>query len=166
MYEDRIERAKENFMSGYNCSQSVTAAFADLLGMDTELALRASSSFGAGIGRMRLTCGAACGLFILAGLLTGCTDPTDRIGKGRNYAIVQQLAEKFREKMGSTTCREILGLRKNAPTPPMPDERTAEYYRKRPCVRTVETAAQIFAEFLSEYNLSAANSTNNTEHKL
>lgn len=151
MYEERIQLAVENFMSGYSCAQSVTAAFADLFGMDRELALRASSSFGAGIGRMRLTCGAACGMFMLAGLLTGSTDPSDRIGKGRNYAVVQQLAEKFKGKMGSLTCREILGLRKNAPTPPMPDERTAEYYRKRPCVRTVETAARIFAEFLSEY---------------
>lgn len=151
MYEERIQRAIDNFMRGYSCAQSVTAAFADLFGMDTELALRASSSFGAGIGRMRLTCGAACGMFMLAGLLTGSTDPADRIGKGKNYAVVQQLAGRFKEEMGSITCSEILGLRKNAPTPPMPDERTAEYYRKRPCVRTVETAARIFAEYLTEH---------------
>ena len=34
MYEDRIEKAVALFKSGYNCSQSVVAAFADLYGID------------------------------------------------------------------------------------------------------------------------------------
>lgn len=150
MYEDRVQRAVENFMSGYNCAQSVTAAFADLYGFTTEQALLMSASFGAGIGRMRLTCGAACGMFLLAGLDSGTTRGDDREGKGRNYAIVQQLAAKFREAKGSLICAEILGLARNAPTPPTPSERNAEYYRKRPCARTVEIAAHLFADYLEE----------------
>ncbi len=150
MYEERIELAVENFKKGYNCSQSVVAAFADLYGLDTDLALRAAASFGGGIGRMRETCGAACGMFFLAGLETGTTDPTDREGKGANYAVVQQLAARFREINGSIICGELLGLRKTAPTPSEPEARTAEYYRKRPCVKMVETAATLFAEFLTE----------------
>ena len=78
MYEDRISRAIENFKKGYNCSQSVVAAFADLYGIDEATALRMSASFGGGIGRMRLTCGTACGMFMLAGLETGSTAPSDR----------------------------------------------------------------------------------------
>ena len=66
--EERIDRAVELFKSGYNCSQSVVTAFADLYDLTEEQALRISASFGAGIGRMRETCGAACGMFILAGL--------------------------------------------------------------------------------------------------
>ena len=65
--EKRVERAKELFHEGYNCSQSVFAACADIYGIeDEELALRLSASFGGGIGRMRQTCGAACGMFMLA----------------------------------------------------------------------------------------------------
>lgn len=150
MYEERIEKAVENFKQGYNCSQSVVAAFADLYGIDHDLAVRMAASFGGGIGRMRLTCGTACGMFLLAGLETGCTDPTDRKGKGANYAVVQQLAEKFKAANGSIICAELLGLKPNAPTPPEPEARTDEYYKKRPCVRMVETAARIFAEFLTE----------------
>ena len=62
--QKRIERAVELFKNGYNCSQSVVAAFADMYGFTEEQALRMSASFGGGIGRMRETCGAACGMFI------------------------------------------------------------------------------------------------------
>ena len=40
MEEDRIQKAVELFKSGYNCSQSVVAAFADMYGFTQEQALR------------------------------------------------------------------------------------------------------------------------------
>ena len=90
--EDRIQKAVELFKSGYNCSQSVVAAFADMYGFTQEQAVRMSASFGGGIGRMRETCGAACGLFLIAGLETGATEATDREGKAANYAVVPAAA--------------------------------------------------------------------------
>ena len=149
MYEDRIEKAVEYFKKGFNCSQSVVAAFADIYGLDEQTALRVASSFGGGIGRMRATCGAACGMFLLAGLETGSIDPTDREGKGHNYAVVQQMADEFKKENGSLICAELLGLSKSAPTPSMPETRTAEYYKKRPCSEMVRTAATIFARYLA-----------------
>ena len=73
--KDRVEKAVELFKSGYNCSQSVVAAFADMYGFTQEQALRMSASFGGGIGRMRQTCGAACGMAAAAAvdLLKGST---------------------------------------------------------------------------------------------
>ena len=142
--EQRVARAVELFMKGYNCAQSVTAAFADEYGYTEEQALKMSASFGGGIGRMRETCGAACGMFILAGLETGCVDAADRQGKADNYAFVQQLAEEFRRENGSLICAELLGLRERKPQSPNPDERTSAYYMKRPCVKMVETAARIW----------------------
>ena len=129
--EDRIQRAVELFRQGYNCSQSVCAAFADEYGYTFEQALRMSASFGGGIGRMRMTCGAACGMFILAGLETGCVEGKDREGKEANYRLVQQLAEKF--------------VKRNDP---VPEAQTPEYYKKRPCLKTVEEAARIWVEYL------------------
>ena len=99
--EERIEKAVALFKEGYNCSQAVVTAFADLYGFTNEQALKMSASFGGGIGRMRQTCGAACGLFMLAGLETGCTDGKDREGKENNYKVVQELAEEFRKKVNS-----------------------------------------------------------------
>ena len=60
----RVERAVQLFKEGYNCSQSVVGAFADLYGFTQERALLMSASFGGGIGRLRQTCGAACGMFV------------------------------------------------------------------------------------------------------
>ena len=47
------DKAVQLFQEGYNCSQAVFAAFADKYGIDRELALRLSASFGGGMGRMR-----------------------------------------------------------------------------------------------------------------
>jgi C_GCAxxG_C_C family probable redox protein len=150
-YENRIERAVALFKSGYNCSQSVVAAFADLYGFTEEQALRMSASFGGGIGRMRQTCGAACGMFLLAGLDTGAVDAEDRVGKSHNYEVVQQLAERFKAENGSLICAELLGLSTTAAhRDTLAEPRTDLYYKKRPCVEMVETAARIFADYLIE----------------
>lgn len=146
--EERIERAVALFKSGYNCSQSVVAAFADMYGFTEEQALRMSASFGGGIGRMRLTCGAACGLFMLAGLEKGAVRGDDREGKAANYALVQQLADEFKRRNGSLTCAELLGLKKPEGTH-MPEARTEQYYAKRPCAMMVEEAARIWVEHCS-----------------
>lgn len=147
--EKRAERAVELFKEGYNCSQSVVAAFADMYGFTHQQALKMSASFGGGIGRMRQTCGAACGLFLLAGLETGCTEGKNKDGKEANYKLVQDLAEEFRKRNGSLMCNQLLGLDKNAPTPATPEARTDEYYKKRPCVKMVEEAAKIWIEYLA-----------------
>jgi len=144
--EERVEKAVALFKEGYNCAQSVVAAFADIYGFTEEQALRMSASFGGGIGRMRLTCGAACGLFILAGLETGATRGDDREGKSANYQLVQQLAEDFKRRNGSLTCAELLGLKRPEGTH-QAEARTKQYYAKRPCAKMVEEAARIWVEY-------------------
>lgn len=144
----RVDRAVELFKSGFNCSQAVVVAYADIYGFEEQAALRMAASFGGGIGRMRETCGAACGLFLVAGLETGVTDPKDREGKSKNYALVQELARKFEEINGSICCGELLGLKDKKEKDPQAAERTKEYYAKRPCVKMVESAAQLWADYL------------------
>lgn len=142
--EARAQRAVELFKQGYNCSQSVFAACADLYGItDEQMALRLSASFGGGIGRMRMVCGAASGMFLLAGLHNGSATPHDNDGKMVNYAFVQNLAGQFKDKYGSLICAELLGL---APKPeePRPAERTPQYYEKRPCSEMVAEAVRIY----------------------
>lgn len=146
----RVERAVQLFKEGYNCSQSVVGAFADLYGFTQEQALLMSASFGGGIGRMRQTCGAACGMFVLAGLQSGTTIGSDREGKSRNYAMVQQLAESFKQINGSIICAELLGLKSNADITAQASERTDSYYKNRPCSEMVRTAARLFANAISQ----------------
>ncbi|MEN6490015.1 MAG: C-GCAxxG-C-C family protein, partial [Smithella sp.] len=61
------QRAMELFRRGYNCAQSVFAAFCEDMGIDFETALKLSSSFGAGMGRLREVCGAVSGMFAVVG---------------------------------------------------------------------------------------------------
>ena len=150
MEEERIEMAVSLFKEGFNCSQSVVAAFADKYGFTREQALKMSASFGGGIGRMRETCGAACGLFMLAGLETGATEGADREGKAANYALVQELAEEFKQRNGALRCADLLGLSKKEPVVSTPEARTDQYYAKRPCVKMVEEAARIWCEYLQK----------------
>ena len=74
-----------------------------------------AASFGGGIGRMRETCGAACGMFLLAGLEKSAVEGSDREGKQRNYALVQELARQFKEENGALRCAEPAGLVKERP---------------------------------------------------
>ena len=146
--EKRIDTATALFKEGYNCAQSVVAAWADRYGIPQETALRMSAGFGAGIGRMRLTCGTACGMFMLAGLEHGATRGDDREAKAETYRAVQQLAARFEAECGSLVCAELLGLRNGKHTDTQPEARTPEYYASRPCLRMIATAVRLFAEHL------------------
>lgn len=148
--EERVIRARELFLKGYNCSQAVFCAYSDIYGIPEELALKLSASFGGGIGRTRETCGAVCGMVMLEGLESGQTKEHDDQQKQNNYKQVQQLIELFKAENGSSVCKELLGLRKDAKIISTPDARTAEYYKQRPCLRMVESAARIFGKKISE----------------
>ena len=150
--QKRMQRAEELFMQGFNCSQAVAAAFADVYGYTEEQMLRMSAGLGAGIGRLRMSCGAFNAMALLAGLHCGSTTPGDREGKSRCYQVVQQLAARFREEHGSLICAELLKLKRDTPLSYEASERTAEYYSKRPCVKQIISAARIYAEFLKQKN--------------
>lgn len=150
--ERRIDKSVELFKEGFNCSQSVVASFADLYGFNQEQALSMAASFGAGIGRMRQTCGAACGLFLLIGLDCGTCTGSNREGKSYNYKMVQKMAEKFKESNGCLICSELLGLKKDSKINPQAEARTDAYYKKRPCPNIIRNAASLFAEYLKEYH--------------
>lgn len=166
----RAERAVELFRQGYNCSQSVAMALSDLYDIHPALMARLSSSFGGGIGRMRETCGAACGMFLLAGLEVtepGDTCPVEQpdadenpypsaVLKKANYEVVQRLAAAFRDNCGSLRCSDLLGLtvpsssdeKQPVRTSATPEARTDAYYKRRPCVKMVEIAVRIYMDYL------------------
>ena len=144
---DHSQRAVELFKQGYNCSQSVFCAYCEDMGIDFETALKIASSFGAGMGRLRETCGAVSGMFMVAGVKYGYTDPKDNKAKAQHYKMIQELATRFKNENKSIICRELLGL-SAGPDSPIPELRTDEYYKKRPCVELVECAAKIMDEMI------------------
>lgn len=144
---NKKELAMSLFKQGYNCAQSVFAAFSEDMGMDFEDALRLASSFGGGMGRLREVCGAVSGIFAVAGVKYGYTDPQDNEAKETHYRLIQELAAAFRAENNSIICRELLGL-DAGPDCPVPEKRTDEYYQKRPCADLVGCAARLMEEYI------------------
>lgn len=148
--ESKGKIAKMLFLQGYNCTQAVVGAFAEELGFDFDTAMRVASPFGGGMGRMREVCGTVSGMLMVLGMKYGYDDPKAREEKKALYERVQNLADRFKEENGSIICRELLGLAKNADKNPTPEERTKEYYEKRPCPELAEMAANLVQKFIEE----------------
>jgi C_GCAxxG_C_C family probable redox protein len=143
----RVEQAIACFEEGFSCSQAILSTFAPQLGLDRDLALKVSGAFGAGMGRMGETCGAVTGAFMVIGLLHGRTKAEDQEAKEKAYAVVAEVADRFRQRNGSLACRELLGC----------DLGTAEgqqyahdheLYATR-CVRFVRDIAEIVESMLA-----------------
>ena len=150
----RGEIAKRNFMSGMNCSQSVLLAFSDLTGLDEATALKMAAPFGGGVGRMREVCGTVSGMCMVLGMLYYDPKQITVSEKSSLYAREQEVARRFREKNGSIVCRELLsGVRTDSV--PQAEERTKEYYKKRPCADLCSDAAEILEEYLKEQGVLA-----------
>ena len=150
---DHRENAAEVFVNGSKCAQAAAGTVCEGTGMEPDLAAKLSSSFGGGMGRMREVCGAVSGMLMVLGVLYGYDDPGEKDrAKKAHYALVQELAGKFRERNGSIICREIL---KNPPSTPSPTPRTAEFYKNRPCTRMVVCAAELLDEYIAAHPLEA-----------
>lgn len=134
------DKALDYFHQGFNCAQSVFTSVADQIGLSEETALRLSSAFGAGLGRMRGTCGAFAGLCMVAGFckgnLSGKPEEKELI-----FLLTRELADAFRQEFGTLTCRELLHLDEEMESSARPSDRTSTYYAQRPCERCVTFCA-------------------------
>ena len=145
---NREERAAVNFLSGCNCAQAVLMAYADVLGLTQDQAAMVAVGHGGGMGRLRLHCGAFSAAVMLAGAIEG-SDGAKKEHRPQTYARVQEIPRRFIEVNGTVSCAELLG-RAGVPEDPTPEERTPEYYAKRPCARVIASACQLIDEMLEE----------------
>ncbi len=141
----RKEIAKENFLSGKNCAVSVVLAFRDMMRLDEETAAKLSIGYGGGFARQRLTCGAVSAMAMVLGAVK--SDGKDRKAI---YELIQGACEEFKKRAGSLVCGELLSGTAAADTSAVPETRTEEYYKKRPCAELVELAAEILENILAE----------------
>lgn len=148
--ETKGQIAKRYFEEGYNCCQAVLGAFAEDLGLEFETAMLLSSSFGAGMGRLREVCGTVSGMFMVLGMKYGYRSPKVFEEKKELYQKIQVLAGQFKEDNGSIICRELLGLEQKGASAPTPEKRTEAYYKKRPCSELVEYAADLVDIFIKK----------------
>lgn len=143
----RADKAEELFRQGCNCSQAVFLSFADLLEMDEKTALKLSSTFGGGMGKLREVCGAVTGAFMVLGMLYGYDDITSQEEKVRTYKMIQSFAKDFKEQKKTIICRDLLGLKEGEDLPE-PAIRTEEYYQSRPCIGACRCAAELVEQII------------------
>lgn len=113
--EEKKRIAKENFLNGYNCAQSVVLAFPELYAKGLSdikeaenFVKNASVGFGGGFARMREVCGCVSGMTMLAGFISPVEDTKNIALRTANYALVQDFALKFKSCYGSIICKELL----------------------------------------------------------
>ena len=101
------EECVEEFRKGYNCSQALLATYSKDVGIDKETALKVASAFGGGMGCSGSVCGAATGALMVLGLRHG--NASAERGQSRSYERAKEFLARFKERNGSTLCKELLG---------------------------------------------------------
>ena len=104
------EKAIELHDKRFNCCQAVACAFAEEIGVDEQILFKAGEGFGLGMGCMDGTCGALSGAIMLAGLKNSDGNTDTPATKASTYQLSKELLQKFKEKTGSTVCRELKGV--------------------------------------------------------
>lgn len=144
---NHLEKSIDYHKRGFNCSQSVLAAFSDITGLSEQDSFSLGGGFGAGAGTGEL-CGAITGAVMTLGLLTP-TDPADPVGsKKRTVALSKELQKRFVEKFGALRCQDLLGSKRSGNE--IATETAKAMGLTGHCDIMIVTAAEIVEEILAE----------------
>jgi C_GCAxxG_C_C family probable redox protein len=143
---EKVEAAEACFREGFNCSQAVLSAWGGRFGLDRETSLRLASAFGGGMAGLGEVCGAVTGSLMVIGLTHGQTEAKDKETKARNYALVRDFTNRFRERHGSLRCRELIGC--DLTTAEGMEAARAKGLFTEQCPRFVRSAAEILEDIL------------------
>ena len=137
------ELALKYFNDGYNCAQSVFAAFHKEMGIDEKTAFKMSAAFGGGMGGLREVCGAVTGMFMVLSNLYGYDDASEKDKKKELFGNIQSLAEEFKKEHGTIICRDLLAS-------PKAKEYEPKGGHAGICFEYVKNAARLTSEFLKQ----------------
>ncbi len=143
---DGREIANSRHVLGFNCAQSIFAAFADRFDVSPELALRLAAPFGGGLSRKGQVCGALSGALMVLGLQYGTDQPE---GKEEMYRIAREFIEQFEQQHGSVVCNELLGH--NISTPSGLQAARDNKAFATVCPVLIDETAQALARFLNDH---------------
>lgn len=141
--QETIDSAIQYFDEGYACSQSILLAFAPRYNLDEHTAKLISSTFGAGMGRLRQKCGAVTGSFMVLGLEYGNTNPKDMETKLASYKKVRELNQKVESIYGTSSCLELISKHTTE------QEVTERKHHKIVCRGVVASVAEILFDMVT-----------------
>lgn len=138
----QTQKALQLFDEGYACSQAIVLAFLEDSSLNkTDLAL-ISGNFGGGMGRLRRTCGAVTGAFMVLGIKKGYATPESLDNKLASYDRVQQFTDAFEKIHNTSICKELIT---NHATKEQIKERK---HHKFICRKAIEDAGEILDTML------------------
>ena len=108
--QDVRQKAEANMRRYDNCTQSIVAAFLDVLDLEDRWVLKGASGF---IGGMlsSLTCGVHAAGVIVIGLIMGRERLEDGMdGLFPSVLPTQELMQRLNNKLGSHSCRDLTGV--------------------------------------------------------
>jgi C_GCAxxG_C_C family probable redox protein len=143
----KIDIAGELFGQGFNCAQSLLAAYGPDLGVKRDIALKLADAFGGGISRTGETCGAVIGALMIIGLRYGSLEPPQESKKAL-YMAAERFIEKFksRNRFHSIVCSELIGFRIHHKKELNQKENSVI---KERCPQLVQDAAEVIEEILN-----------------
>ncbi len=106
----RVEETIARHDKGFNCAQAVACTYCDLVGVDEETMFRMTEALGLGMGGMQGTCGAVSGACVLAGMKRSTANLDTPNSKAESYKLSREITQKFLEKNGSLTCKDLKGV--------------------------------------------------------
>lgn len=145
---DKENKAVKLFESGLNCAQSVVTAFASDLNFNSDDALRISSAFGGGMGRLQEKCGAVTGAFMVLGIHASNKFKDEKERKARINAMVQEFDKRFNEIHGSTNCRQLMNCDLNTEEGRMYAQENK--LRENICLHCVVNSVKLLNEMLNK----------------
>lgn len=107
---NKVETAASLFKQGFNCAQSLLAAYSKDFNLKQETALKIAGAFGGGMARTGETCGFVTGALMIIGLKYGMSEAGDKKAKTQTYETAQKFMEDFKLRNHSIICMELLGF--------------------------------------------------------
>ena len=140
-------KARQNMEKYDSCTQSILAAFMEVLHIDDPLVLRSAGAMHGGM-TCSLTCGIHTSAMMILGLLLGRENIEDGVdGLMPIVGPAQELIQRLNTRLGSHSCREITEV-------DFTNRRQAQKYYlaggKRRCEALVMEGAAEIANFLME----------------
>ena len=145
--QDVREKAAENMTRNDNCTQSIVAAFEEVLDWEDSSALKTASGFMGGM-MSSLTCGVFSAGVIVLGMIMG----RERLEEGLDGILpmvipTQELIRRLNGRLGSHSCKELTGVE-------FTDLEQAIAYRKseahQKCIARVADGAEEIAKLIKD----------------
>ncbi|MEO1822273.1 C-GCAxxG-C-C family protein [Dehalococcoides mccartyi] len=133
---------------GFNCAQSLLAAFAPSLGIETGTALKLASAFGGGMAARGDTCGVISGGLMVIGLKFGQASVEDKAAREKCNRLGREFLKQFEAEFGATACRDLIKC--NIGTPEGAKLVKEKGLREGLCSKLVYRGAEILSALIEQ----------------